>query len=104
MLTLYDSETDLNTVEEAENPDDFGGLEPGNEVEEKDIVDTGEEDGHDDTAIFCADEDEDNGSDDEDTNSTESNAEHHFAEKCLESIGGLDRLLTGTDMTKQDVE
>ncbi|ETP28051.1 hypothetical protein F442_22665 [Phytophthora nicotianae P10297] len=102
-----DSDDELNKIEEEDDPDDNAGFESGDEIEEDSIVDTdnSDQEGEDAAAGTARDCEEEVGdSEEENPNSAESIAERHFAEKFLESLGGPDKLLAGTGMSKQDLE
>ncbi|ETO72916.1 hypothetical protein F444_11097, partial [Phytophthora nicotianae P1976] len=102
-----DSDDELNKIEEVDDPDDNAGFGSGDEIEEDSIVDTdnSDQEGEDAAAGTARDcEEEEGDSEEENPNSAESIAERHFAEKFLESLGGPDKLLAGTGMSKQDLE
>ncbi|EEY59220.1 uncharacterized protein PITG_11708 [Phytophthora infestans T30-4] len=101
-----DSEDDLNKIE-GDNHDDFAGFESGNEIEEDGIVDEddSDEEGEEDVAVIGRGSDDEEGdSEEEDPNSAESIAERHLAEYILMSLGGSDKFLAGTGISKQDLE
>lgn len=101
-----DSEDDINKIEEGHNPDDFAGFESSNETVEDGIADEDDSDEEDEGAVAAigrGSDDEERDSQEEGPNSAESIAERHFAENVLESLGGSDKLLAGTGMSKQDL-
>ncbi|EGZ30146.1 hypothetical protein PHYSODRAFT_295031 [Phytophthora sojae] len=87
-----DSEDDLNQVEDDDDPDDFGGLDYGDEPMEDDLVDEDESDVDERGCDDLAEEDE---VEDEDPNYLAAISERHFAEKFLESLGGAEKVLAG---------
>ncbi|KAI9998156.1 hypothetical protein PInf_002490 [Phytophthora infestans] len=104
--SIIDSEDDLNKIE-GDNHDDFAGFESGNEIEEDGIVDEddSDEEGEEDVAVIGRGSDDEEGdNEEEDPNSAESIAERHLAEYILMSLGGSDKFLAGTGISKQDLE
>eukprot|EP00644_Phytophthora_capsici_P010912 jgi/Phyca11/14780/fgenesh1_pg.PHYCAscaffold_9_\ len=90
-----DLEDNLNMIEDGEDPNDFGGLASGEEIDEDDIVD---EDYVRDSGAEVGGEHEDEIENEpvvDDINSVESIAERHFTEMFLASLGGSDKVLTG---------
>ncbi|KAF1778220.1 hypothetical protein GQ600_7389 [Phytophthora cactorum] len=80
-----DSENDLNKMEDGEDPNDYGGLDSGKELEEDDIVD--EEDAQDGDEDVGGEREEEGNEDEkegDDPNAVESFAERHFAMTFLE--------------------
>eukprot|EP00644_Phytophthora_capsici_P001048 jgi/Phyca11/121333/e_gw1.43.320.1 len=90
-----DLEDTLNMIEDGEDPNDFGGLESGEEIDEDDIVD--EDYGQDSGAEVGGEHGDEieNEPGFDDINSVESIAERHFTEMFLASLGGSDKVLTG---------